>query len=60
MDFARIYYKKCKEEYEKDNTKKFPFRFTKGAEREDDNAFVYLTKLAQKNNKKILEEYLKN
>lgn len=60
VDFARIYYKKCKEEYEKDNTKKFPFRFTEGTDRDDDNAFIYLTKLAQKNNKKILEEYLKN
>lgn len=59
VDFARKYYKQCKEEYEKDNTKKFPFRFTKGAEREDDNAFIYLTNRAQENNRKLIEEYLK-
>ena len=60
VDFARRYYKKCKEEYEKDNTIKFPFHFTKDVEMEDDNAFAYLTRAAQKNNKKIIEEYMKN
>ena len=60
VDFARKYYKQCKEEYEKDNTKKFPFHFTEGADRDDDNAFIYLTNRAQKNNRKLIEEYLKN
>ena len=57
-DFAKKYYKHCKEEYEKDNTIKFPFHFTKGVDEMNyDNAFVYLTKLAQKINNKLKEEY---
>ena len=58
--FARTYYKKYKEKYDEDNTIKFPFHFTKDAQMEDDNAFIYLKNKAQLNNRKIRKEYLKN
>ncbi|MBP5534625.1 MAG: hypothetical protein J6Y03_03875 [Alphaproteobacteria bacterium] len=60
-DFAKRYYKQCKEKYDKDNTIKFPFHFTKEVEKMDyDNAFIYLTKLAQKINNRLKEEYQEN
>lgn len=72
-DFARIYYHRCKAEHENDSSKKFPFHFSpekklKGEglygkpelHEEADNALIFLTNLAQKNARKIKEEYSKN
>lgn len=72
-DFARKYYHTIKEQYNKDNSIRLPFHFSpdekvKGEglygkpelHIEADNAFIFLTNLAQRNAREIKKEYSKN